>query len=67
MTKIEFPGLPEMLCADHIATALNVSKSKAYDLMHSRGFPSIRVGRRMLTPKKLFEAWINQQCSLHQS
>ena len=62
MARIEYPNLPDMLRAEHIASVLNVSRSKAYDLMHARDFPSIRVGRRVLTPKPLFEAWLNKQC-----
>ena len=32
-----------------------------YDMkaLHSKGFPQIKVGRRILIPKKLFEEWLN--------
>ena len=38
---------------------LPVGKNKLYELVHSKGFPQIKVGRRILIPKKLFEEWLN--------
>ena len=63
MIRIEYPDLPEMLCAEHIATTLNISRSKAYELMHTRDLHSIRIGRKLLTPKIHFLDWLNRQCN----
>lgn len=46
-----------------VASILNISKSKAYDLMRTDSFPSLRVGKRILVPRDRFEAWIDQQIS----
>lgn len=37
---------------------LPIWKNKLYELVHSKGFPQITVGRRILIPKKLFEEWL---------
>ena len=37
---------------------LPIGKNKLYELVHSKGFPQITVGRRILIPKKLFEEWL---------
>lgn len=36
------------------------SKDTAYKLMHSNGFPSIVVGRRLLVSEKSLNKWIVQ-------
>ena len=38
---------------------LPVGKNELYELVHSKGFPQIKVGRRILISKKLFEEWSN--------
>ena len=37
---------------------LPVGKNKLYEIVHSKGFPKITVGRRILVPKKAFEEWL---------
>lgn len=48
--------------ADDIARELNISKSLAYCVMKSRGFPSFRVGvKRIICYRKDFEQWLAEQ------
>lgn len=44
-----------------LAQAMGVSVPKAYALVHSDGFPSVSVGRRVLIPVEAFRAWIAAQ------
>lgn len=37
---------------------LPIGRNKLYELVHSKGFPRITVGRRILIPKKSFEEWL---------
>lgn len=47
-----------MLNANELAALLGISRSNAYVLMHSRGFPVLKIGARMLVPKSQLQKWI---------
>lgn len=47
-----YDELPLFLNASLVAQAFGVSLSTAYELMHELDFPVLRVGSRMLVPKK---------------
>lgn len=57
----KFEDLPVMLNADLVAQALGISRAGAYQVMHSRGFPTIRIGKRMVVPKEKLLEWIEEQ------
>ncbi len=40
--------LPLTLTANQVASVLSISRANAYSLMHSKGFPTIRIGKRMV-------------------
>ena len=46
--------LPLTLCVEDIAGILGISRVMAYNLCHSKGFPAVRMGRRILIPKDRF-------------
>ncbi len=58
-TNIE--QLPFALNANHIAAILGISKSKAYELMRIKDFPTLVIGKRMIVPRDRFFAWIDKQ------
>ncbi|ADQ40246.1 DNA binding domain protein, excisionase family [Caldicellulosiruptor acetigenus I77R1B] len=43
---------------EEIAKLLGVSYKLASKLVHSKGFPKIQIGRRILVPKDLFWDWL---------
>ena len=53
--------LPCMLNADKIAKYLEISRAGAYELMHSEGFPLIRIGKRMIVPRDKCLQWVDNQ------
>ena len=53
-----YDDLPLFLNAELIAKALGVAPSSAYELMHEKGFPVIRVGNRLIVPKEKFREWV---------
>lgn len=53
--------LPCMLNADKIAKYLEISRAGAYEVMHSEGFPLIRIGKRMIVPRDKFLEWVDNQ------
>ena len=56
----EIQELPMTLQAIDIANALGLSRGGAYQLMKAEGFPSIKIGRRLIVSKTAFENWLNQ-------
>ncbi len=60
-TYKSYDELPLFLNAEIVATVLGVSSSSAYELMHEHGFPTLRVGSRMVVPKEKFMQWVEAQ------
>ncbi len=56
-----YDQLPIALTAEDVAQVLGVSRSNAYTLMRSRGFPTLRVGKRMMVPKDKLLEWMEKQ------
>ena len=55
--------LPIALNATQVAAVLGISRAGAYNLMHSEGFPTLFIGKRMVVPKDRLLAWMNAQVS----
>ena len=53
-----YDELPLMLNADTLAKVLGVAPSSAYELMHEKGFPVLKVGNRLVVPKQAFIEWV---------
>lgn len=49
------------LTVKEAAMLLGININSMYQLVKSKDFPVIVVGRRILIPKKLFESWIENQ------
>lgn len=56
-----FDELPLFLNAQLVSRALGVSPSSAYELLHEDGFPSLRIGSRLVVPKEQFRLWVERQ------
>ena len=56
-----YDDLPLFLNAKMVAQVLGVSISTAYELLHDPGFPTLRVGSRMVVPKEKFIQWAEGQ------
>ncbi len=55
-----YDELPLFLNAAMVAKLLGVSPSSGYELMHTSGFPVLRVGSRMVVPKEKFIQWVER-------
>ena len=55
-----YDQLPLFLNAELVAKTLGVAPSSAYELMHEKNFPTLRVGSRMVVPKDKFIEWVVQ-------
>ena len=60
-TYHSYDDLPLFLNAKLVAQVLGVSISTAYEVMHEPGFPTLRVGSRMVVPKEKFMQWAEEQ------
>ena len=56
-----YDDLPLFLNAKMVAQVLGVSISPAYELLNDPGFPTLRVGSRMVVPKEKFIQWAEGQ------
>ena len=61
MTYTSLEQLPLALSAEDVAQVLGISRANAYTLMHSKGFPTIKIGKRMIVPKDKLIEWIDKQ------
>ena len=52
--------LPYTLSVEEMAAFLGISRVGAYNLSHSKGFPSKRIGKRILIPRDEFLAWLKE-------
>ena len=55
-----YEELPLFLNADVVAKVLGIAPSSSYELMHGADFPVLRVGNRMVVPKKKFIQWVEE-------
>ena len=55
-----YDDLPLFLNSDLVAKTLGIAPSSAYELMHGKDFPTLRVGSRMVVPKENFIEWVGQ-------
>ena len=55
--------LPFSMRAPDLARALNVSQSRAYEIMNTPGFPAVRVGRTKIVTKPALRDWLEAQQS----
>lgn len=56
-----YDQLPLFLNANTVAQVLGVSISSAYELMHEKDFPALRVGNRIIVPEEKFCQWVEEQ------
>ena len=56
-----YDDLPLFLNSDLVAKTLGIAPSSAYELMHEKNFPSVRIGSRFVVPKDKFQQWVEQQ------
>lgn len=56
-----YEELPLFLNAEMVGKLLGISPSSSYELMHEDGFPTLRIGNRMVVPKEKFRQWVEEK------
>ena len=59
-TYQSYDDLPLFLNSDLVAKTLGIAPSSAYELMHEKDFPTLRIGSRMVVSKGKFIQWVEQ-------
>ena len=52
---------PVVYNVPEIAALLDVNVVTAYELAKRKGFPAVRIGRRIIVPKQAFHRWLDRQ------
>ena len=55
-----YDELPLFLNAATVAKVLGIAPSSSYELIHEKNFPTLRIGNRIVVPKKAFIQWVEQ-------
>ena len=58
-----YDELPLMLSVTDMAEVLGISRAGAYELAKAEGFPSVKIGTRIIIPKDELISWIKSQSS----
>ena len=61
MSNEIFADFPDVLTAEQLASALQISKSGAYALLNRSDFPTLRIGGRKMVMKKDLLEWLNSR------
>ena len=61
-----YGDLPLTLTVPEVGEVLGISRAKAYDLARSEGFPSMRIGTRILVPRDKLIRWIDEQTEVRE-
>lgn len=54
-----YDELPLLLNVKQLADLLGVSDSSVYELIQEDGFPSLRIGKRIVIPEEELREWIS--------
>ena len=63
-TVRNYEDLPMFLNAKTVASLLGISTASGYVLMHEKGFPTLRVGSRIVVPRDKLIEWIERQTAV---
>ena len=55
-----YDELPLFLNAETISKLLGISLTTVYELMHTKDFPVLRLGNRLVVPKEKFKKWVEK-------
>ena len=56
-----YDDLPLFLNTKLVSEVLGIAVASCYGLMKQEGFPSLRIGNRVVVPKDKFIQWVDEQ------
>ena len=54
----------KFLSVADMVNLLQISLSKGYELIHSKGFPALRLGRRVIIPYEKLMIWVDENLGI---
>ena len=60
-TYKSYDELPLFINANSLKDVLGISLTSAYELMHEKDFPSVKIGNRIVVLKEKFIEWIDKK------
>ena len=61
MSREPFETMPDVMDANQLAKALQISKAGAYNLLNDPTFPTLRIGGRKLVMKNELVEWLKSR------
>lgn len=55
-----YEELPLFLNSKMIGEVLGISPASSYELLHQEGFPTLKIGNRLVVPKEKFISWVER-------
>lgn len=55
-----YEELPLFLNSKMIGEVLGISPASSYELLHQEGFPTLKIGNRLVVPKEKFISWVEE-------
>ena len=59
--KKQIPETQNCLTVEQVAAHLGISRSLAYQLVHEKGFPRIKIHNRFIIPRDRFLEWMEKR------
>lgn len=59
LTDLTLESLPDIINAQELQAYLRLSKAGAYNLLHSKDFPTLVIGSRLMVMKQDLVAWLD--------
>ena len=56
-----------MYSVDDIRSFFGCSREKSYQIIHSAGFPKVKIGRQYYIPINKFEKWVESQMLIYEN
>ncbi len=57
-------GSKAVLTVPEAAQLLRISRNLAYELVQQNALPHVRLGRRILIPRRVLEGWMEREASM---
>lgn len=61
MPREPFENMPDVMDARQLAQSLQISRAGAYNLLNSKDFPTLRIGKRKLVMKSDLIRWLKSR------
>ncbi len=63
MTPRNLADLPDVLTVPEACSVLRLGRNAMYEVIRTGEIPSLRIGRRILIPKRVLERFIDQRAT----